>query len=106
MEVVNDTWYKELEDLDTLYTNVTALKILDHVTEFCLELHTINAVEIPQAMKTLFADADGIPQFINVMEAAQRKSKRAKLFIQDYYIHAVELKLLPKSGEYETETWE
>ena len=34
MEVVNKTWYKELEDPDTFYTNVTALKILDHITEF------------------------------------------------------------------------
>ena len=36
MEVVNDTWYKELEDLDTFYTNATSLKLLDHLTEFCL----------------------------------------------------------------------
>ena len=28
MEVVEKNWYKELEDLDTFYTNVTALKLL------------------------------------------------------------------------------
>ena len=32
MEVVYETWYKELEDPDTFYTNVTALKLLDHLT--------------------------------------------------------------------------
>ena len=47
-----------------------------------------------------------MPQFINAMEAAQRKSKRSKLVINDEYLHAVALKSLLQSGEYETETWE
>ena len=37
------------------------------------------------------------------MEAAQRKSKREKLVIQDEYMHAVALNLLLKSGKYKTE---
>ena len=40
------------------------------------------------------------------MEAAARKSKRPKLVINNEYLHAVALKLLPQSGEYETETRE
>ena len=40
------------------------------------------------------------------MEAAQRKSKRAKLVINDEYLLSVALKLLLQSGEYETETRE
>ena len=71
MEVVDETWYKELEDPDTFYTNVTALKILDHITEFCSGLHTVDAVDVPQLMKTLFSNSEGIPQFINAMKAAQ-----------------------------------
>ena len=47
MVVVDETWYKELEDPDTFYTKVTALKILDHLTEFCSGLHTVDAVDIP-----------------------------------------------------------
>ena len=70
MEVVNETWYKELEDPDTFYTNVTALKILDHITKFCLGLKTVDAVDIPLLMNTLFREAEGIPQYINTMEAA------------------------------------
>ena len=35
MEVVDETWYKYLKDPDTFYTNVTALKLLDHLTKFC-----------------------------------------------------------------------
>ena len=63
-------------------------------------------MDIPQAIKTLFSNAEGIPHFINVMEAAQRNSKRAKLVINDEYMHAVALKLLLQSAEYETETQE
>ena len=57
-------------------------------------------------MKSLYKYLDGVPQFINTMEVAQRKSKRAKLFINDEYLHVVALKSLLQSGEYETETWE
>ena len=84
--------------------NVTALKLLEYLTDICLGLCTIDAIEIPQLMKALFTNTNGIPQFINAMEAAQQNSKRAKLVIQDEYIHAVALKFLPKSGEYEAKT--
>ena len=62
IEVVDEKWYKELEDPDTFYTNVTALKLLEHSTEFFSVLHIVNAVDIPQVIKTLFSDAEGIPQ--------------------------------------------
>ena len=71
-----------------------SLKILDRLTKFCSGLHTVDAVHIPQLMKTLFTDANGIAQFTNTMEVAQQNYRRAKLFIQDEYMHAVELKLL------------
>ena len=53
-------------------------------------------------MKTIYADAKGIPQLINAMEVLQRNSKRAKLEVQDWYMHAVVLKFLLKPGEYKT----
>ena len=106
MKVVDETRYKELEDPDTFYTEVTAIKLLEHLTEFCASLHTVDAVDIPQLMKELYKDTDGVPQFINAMEAAQGKSKRAKLVINDEYLHAVALKSLLQSGDYEIETWE
>ena len=33
MTVVDETWYKELEDPDTFYTKVTAINLLKHLTE-------------------------------------------------------------------------
>ena len=61
MEVVDKTWHKELEDPNTFYTIVTALKLLDHLTELCSGLQTVYAVDIPQAMKTLFRNDERIP---------------------------------------------
>ena len=66
----------------------------------------MDAIDIPQIMKSLYKDSERLPQFINALEAAQRKSKRAKLVINDEYLHAVALKLLLQSGKYETETRE
>ena len=66
----------------------------------------MNVVDIPQLMKSLYKDSEGVLQFINAMEATQRKSKRAKLIINDEYMHAVALKFLLQSGDYETETRE
>ena len=47
MAVVDETWYKELKYPDIFYTKVTALKLLDHLPEFCAGLHTVDAVDIP-----------------------------------------------------------
>ena len=104
MTVVDETWYKEIKDPDTFYTKVMAIKLLEHLTEFCAGLHTVDAVDIPQLMKEIYKDSYEVPQFINAMEAAQHKLKRAKLVINDKYLHAIALKSLLQSVEYETET--
>ena len=57
-------------------------------------------------MKSLYKDSEGVSLFINAIEAVKRKSKRAKLVINDEYLHALALKSLLQSGEYETETRE
>ena len=54
MAAVDETWYKELKDPDTFYTKITALNFLDHLIEFCVGLHTVDAVNIPQLMKLLY----------------------------------------------------
>ena len=59
--VVDETWYKELKDPDTFYTKVTAIKLLEHLTELCIGLHTFNTVDIPHLMKEFYKDSDGVP---------------------------------------------
>ena len=67
MEVVNKTWYKELKYPDTFYMIATDLELLDYLTKFCSGLHAVETVDILQLMKTLYADSERIPQFINAM---------------------------------------
>ena len=97
---------KEFEGRDVFIKLIRVLNLLDHLTKFCSRLHTVDAVDIPKVTKTIFSVADDISQFRNEMEAAQQKSKRTKLVIHDEYMHVVELKMLPQSGDYETETQE
>ena len=58
---------KELKYPDTFYMIVTDLELLDNLTKFCSGLHAVDAVDILQLMKKLYADAERIPQFINAM---------------------------------------
>ena len=67
MEVINKTWYKELKDPDKFYMIVADFKLLDNLAMFCSGLHAVDAVDILQLMKALYADAERIPQFINAM---------------------------------------
>ena len=52
MFVVNETWYRELEDAGTFYTNVSAQKLLEHLENHCTRIHDIDAVDIPSVMQT------------------------------------------------------
>ena len=78
MEVVDETWYKDLEEPDTFYTDVPALKLLDHLTKLCSGLHTSDAVDIFQVVKSLFSDAKGILQNTKAMEVSQRNPSGQK----------------------------
>ena len=54
MSVVDETWYKKLEDADRLYTNVTAQQLLEHLEDHCTGLPAIDAVDIPSVMQTFW----------------------------------------------------
>ena len=43
MSVVDETWYKELEDVDMFYTNVTAQQLLEQLEDHCTGLHSITS---------------------------------------------------------------
>ena len=62
MSVVNETWYKELEDADTFYTNVTSQQLLEHLEDHCTGQNAIDAVDIPSTMQTFWTEDEGVPQ--------------------------------------------
>ena len=62
MSVADKAWYKELEYADTLYTDMTAQQLLEHLKDHCTGLHAVDEVDIPSVMQTFWTEAEGVPQ--------------------------------------------
>jgi len=73
---VEDTWIRELKDARHFYTRVTAKELLDHLQASCLGTHAIDALGLQIAMKEFHHQAEGIPEYINLLEDAQRTAIR------------------------------
>ena len=72
-KVVDGVWYNDLKDADTFYTKVTALKIISAID--MILLHT--------NMNQYYTQANGIPQYIIMLEDAQKKAKLVGMPIAD-----------------------
>ena len=92
--VVEDTWYKELKDPEMFYTDVTANDILKHLRARSGGLHTIDIIDLTAEMVGYYATAKGIPEYINMLEDAQLKDKRAKLPITNETLVAIATKAI------------
>ena len=82
-EVVDEVWYNDLKDADTFYTKVTALEIIAFLDANSGGLHAIDMIALRTNMHGYYAHADGIPQYIIMLEDAQKKAKRANMPIAD-----------------------
>ena len=56
---------------------------MDHLQLHCSGLHTLDVVVITSNMLTYYGDSAGIPEYINMIEDAQKKPQRKKLPIPD-----------------------
>jgi hypothetical protein len=81
--VVDEIWYNDLKDAETFYTKVTAIEIMALLDANSGGLHTIDMISLRTNMMQYYVQADGIPQFIVMMEDAQKKAKRAGMPIAD-----------------------
>jgi hypothetical protein len=82
-KIVNKVWYKDLKDADTFYTKVLALKIMAFLDANSGGLHAIIMIILRTNMHGYYTQADGIPQYIIMLEEAQKKAKRAGMPIAD-----------------------
>jgi len=73
---VEDTWIRELKDGKFFYTRRTAKEIIDHLQAGCLGTHAIDALSLQIAMQDYHHKAEGIPEYINMLEDAQRAAMR------------------------------
>jgi hypothetical protein len=81
--IVNNTWICNLRDPKTFYSNVTALAIFNHLRERSGGLHALDIVLLTIQMSQYYEGASDIPEYIFLLEDAQRKAARACLPITD-----------------------
>jgi hypothetical protein len=82
-KVVKEVWYNNLKDADTFYTKVLALKIMAFLDTNSGGLHTVDMITLCTNMRRYYVQVDGIPQYIIMLEEAQKKAKRAGMPIAD-----------------------
>jgi hypothetical protein len=83
LATVDETWYADLKDADTFYTKVLAIEIMAFLDANSGGLHAVNMLTLRTNMHGYYAQADGIPQYIIMLEEAQKKAKRAGMPIAD-----------------------
>jgi hypothetical protein len=64
-----------LKNANTFYTKVTAIDIMSLLNANSRGLHTIDMITLRTNMMQYYVQADGIPQFIVMMEDAQKKQR-------------------------------
>ncbi len=82
-DVVNEIWYNDPEDADLFYTKVTAIDIMALLDANRVGLYAVDMITLCTNMIQYYVQAEGIPQYILMMEDAQKKAKRAGMLIAD-----------------------
>jgi hypothetical protein len=72
-DVVNEIWYNDLEDADLFYTKVTAIDIMALLDANSGGLHSVNMITLRTNMIQYYVQVEGIPQYIVMMEDAQKR---------------------------------
>ncbi len=89
LNVIDDTYVRTLKHATTYYTKVHPRTILKHLRTTCGGLHPIDAVSLINDMNNYFDSANGIPEYINKLEDAQKKAQRANVPIADSTLVAI-----------------
>lgn len=107
-DAVNEIWYRDLRHARSFYVNVTAIQLITHLADNCRGLHPAELVNLPTRMLSFYNDADGIPEYINMLEDAQRKLERARLPMSDEQLLAIATTSVLASGHFPrpTDDWE
>eukprot|EP00804_Cyclotella_cryptica_P018733 CCRYP_007225-RA/>CCRYP_007225-RA protein AED:0.88 eAED:0.42 QI:0/-1/0/1/-1/1/1/0/215 len=88
-EAIDEIWYHDLLHNRSFYTHVKAKQLLSHLDDNCGGRHPSKLVNLPINTLGFYATADGIPEYINMLEAAQRKLVQANLPMSDDQLLAI-----------------
>ena len=88
-DAVEETYYKDLEDIVTFYNKVSAQTLLTHLRLNCPGMELENLVALQTAMNGYYDSVDGIPEYIIKLEKARITLKRGKLPMSDPQVLAI-----------------
>ena len=107
---VDNTWVRKLRHARTFYTKVHASTILEHLRRSCLGTHAIDSLSLQIEMREYHHAAEGVPEYINMLEDAQRTAIRIDKNnpITDASVLAVATASMMSSQQFPraTEEWE
>ena len=83
LAVVADTWVRELWDSDSLYTEVAPKELFSHLQAGCTSRNALDFLELHNKMQRYHLKVKGIPEYIDMLEDAQRQAGRAGRTIGD-----------------------
>jgi len=75
---VEDVWLTELKKKITVYAEVKAITMIDHLRKTCLGTHEIDILALQDQMREMHLKLDTVPEYIENMEKAQEQSDRAE----------------------------
>ena len=78
-----DTWVRELRDPEMIYTEVDPRDLLAHLQAGCTGRHALDLLALHNEMQRYHLEVKGIPEYINMLEDAQRQAGRAGRAISD-----------------------
>ena len=107
-DAVNEIWYLDLHDVQSFYTNITAVQLIKHLEDDCGGLHPSELVNLPTEMLGYYVKAEGVPKYINKLEEAQRKLACASLPMTDDQLLAIASTSILASEYFphQTDEWE
>jgi hypothetical protein len=103
-EAVDKVWYRDLRHGRWFYVNVTAKELITHLADNCCGLHPAELVNVPTSMLSFYNEVDGIPEYINMMEDAQRKLEQANLPMSNEQLLAIATTSVLASGHFSCPT--
>ncbi len=77
--IMDEIWYNDLKHANTFYTKVTTTNIMALLDANSRGLHALDMITMHTNMAQYYVQVDGIPQFIVMLEDAQKKAMRASM---------------------------
>ena len=83
LDVVEDTYLRELKSSKFYYTTVQPIEFLDHLQVTCGGLYAIDILALQGETQNAHKECDEIPEYIHALEDAQDKAYQAQVPITD-----------------------